>query len=121
MKKFIEVTGVKVANGAIGIYIISLLCYNVVSTYSNSKNALLKYIQSKGPQYESEWEAVKEGAKEKTWERFTHSVIWPITTTRTSIQNFIPWIVLKLNKEGTKKTSKNVNKNCIEPLGSKSK
>jgi hypothetical protein len=99
------------------IYISSLLGYNIVNTYSDSKKSLLQYRKeknSKGILYlddqtgcdagrymdsiepiTSEWEAVKRGAQEKMWERFTHSIIWPITITN----NFIPWIVLQFNPE----------------------
>jgi hypothetical protein len=82
------------------IYIVSLLGYNIVSTYSDSKNALLEHRRCTSrdelalvSQYKNEWEAVKEGARKNMWERFTHSIIWPITTIRDSI----PWVVLKLN------------------------
>ena len=75
-------------------YLSLLVLYNTVSTFTDSKKSLDLHRQnSHKKKFASEWEAVKYGAKEHFTERLFDSIVWPVTT----IQDFIPYLVLKLH------------------------
>ena len=79
-------------------YLGALVLYNTVSTFTDSKKSLDLHRQnSDKKKFDSDWEAVKYGAKEHFTERLFDSIVWPVTT----IQDFIPYLVLKLNPPKT--------------------
>lgn len=61
-------------------------------TYKDSKDTLELFRLDK-VKFPSEWAAVKYGAEKNFYDRLGDSIIWPFK----SIQNFIPYLVLKLN------------------------
>ncbi len=87
-------------------YISCVFCYNVIGTYYDAKHFLNKYrageiitSTSNGTdKIKSEWDAVKYGAKHKSFERLYNSIIWPISTA----ENIIPAVVLALNPSPVK-------------------
>lgn len=75
-------------------YLGTLVLYNGISTYMNSKETLKSHRQKVHKKYfVSDWDAVKYGAQENFGKRLVDSILWPVT----SIQNLIPYVVLKLN------------------------
>lgn len=81
------------------LYFGTVLTYNAICAYYNSKQKLLDYRNDNLETYlkdkiKNEWAAVKYGASENTIERFFNSIIWPINI----ISDIIPSIVLQLNK-----------------------
>lgn len=85
------------------IYIGSLLTYNLVGTWLDAKDTLIKFREDKLDRYgkiriRDEWEAVKHGANSNFGIRFVNSIIWPVRL----ISDAIPFLVLKLNPPETK-------------------
>jgi hypothetical protein len=79
------------------LYISCLLAYNAYGTYCESKHYLIRYREDTlygHKEIQSDWDAVKYGARHNSVERLYDSIAWPITC----IMNIIPGIVLALNK-----------------------
>ena len=82
------------------IYLGSVLLYNGIGAWFDAKNQLIQYREgklNKNTEIKNEWDAVKYGANENSFERFFNSIIWPVKTTT----NIIPFIVLKVYQEPT--------------------
>ena len=66
------------------IYIGTLLSYNAICTYFDSKDKLLDYKNDNLDNYQkqvikNEWDAVKYGASEYSWNRLFNSILWPVS------------------------------------------
>ena len=85
------------------MYYISLFIYNIGFMYLDSKQKLIEFREDKIPQNQksyitNEWDSVKFGSREKIWQRFFESFLWPLPF----ISNIIPYIVLKFNTSNNK-------------------
>lgn len=85
------------------VYMAGIFTYNVVGSYYDSKDFLLKFRQnrlgdlglseSETRYITTDWDAVRIGAKWNAYGRLWNSIIWPIS----SISKIVPSVVLALN------------------------
>jgi hypothetical protein len=82
------------------VYVSALLVYNGGSSYISAKTALNDYTNTRYDRFgkglihcKNDFEALKFGSSYNFYDRFTDSIIWPVSV----MSNIIPYVALKLN------------------------